>query len=536
MKKSSYRKKNSSKAVIIALVALIAIAAAGAATYYFSSPPKAKTYTVSDTSGQEKKMTVDELKSVLDIQTFYPGITINGVDMSGKTKEQAAAYFAGDPTLDNPTVAINLDVDGVSYPLDQSAVSISSNLSSVIDEAFNYNRTSTNSDEAAALVERYQTLTALSLSPKNYTTEYTASTAQIDSAVHTILDPLEKAAVDAVATSFDVNTLSFVIADSVEGRTFDVDKAISDVKTAVDAQEYTKTISVASTVIEPTVTKDTLSSTLGLVSSTTTHTTDVANRNTNIALVCKTIDGLVLQPGESFNFNKFVGKRTAEKGYKEAGGIFDGTLRQELGGGICQANGTLYHSVLAADLKVDERHPHSWPSTYVDIGTDATVTWDGANFQFTNNTDYPVAIHAYYKDRNVTVSIYGRPVADGMKIQIVGVVLSNTVPGPTEYVADPLAPVGKKTTIKSAHNAISAQCFKVYYKDGVEVKRELASTSMYNAIAEKIGVGVLAPDGTLYTVDPVTGVVIIPGVTITPTPSVTATPVTTSSPTETPAA
>ena len=118
-----------------------------------------------------------------------------------------------------------------------------------------------------------------------------------------------------------------------------------------------------------------------------------------------------------------------------------------------------------------------------------------------------------------------------MKIEIVGVVLSNTAPGPTEYVADPLTPAGTKTTIKTAHNAISAQCFKVYYKDGVEVKRVLASTSTYNAIAEKIGMGVLAPDGTLYTVDPLTGVVIIPGVTPTVTPPAETTPTATPAPT-----
>src|ERR1035437_2069888 len=221
MKKSSYKKKNSGKAIIIVLIALIVVAATGAAAYYFSLAPKEKTYTVSDAGGQTQTLTVEELKSALDIQTFYPGITINGIDMSGKTKEQSAEYFAADPTLDNPNVAINLDVDGVSYPLDQSAVTITSNLSSVIDEAYNYNRTSTNTDEAAALIERYQTHISLQQIPKNYTTEYSADTAQIDSAVHAILDPLEKGAVDAMATTFDVTALSFVITDSAEGLSFD---------------------------------------------------------------------------------------------------------------------------------------------------------------------------------------------------------------------------------------------------------------------------------------------------------------------------
>jgi len=296
----------------------------------------------------------------------------------------------------------------------------------------------------------------------------------------------------------------------------DIDGAVIALKAAIDAKEYTKTITVTTSVIEPAVSKEMLASTLGFVSTKTTKTTDVTNRNINIDLVCKAIDGLVLQPGEFFNFNEFVGKRTAEKGFKEAGGIFDGALRLELGGGICQASGTLFHSVMMADLQVDERHPHSWPSTYVDIGTDATVTWDGPNFQFTNNTEFPLAIHAYYRDRTVTVSIYGRPVDDGMTIKIEGVVTGTSAPGPTEFVADPLMPVGSRVQVRSPHDYISAQCFKIYYKDGVEVKRELAFTSTYRAITEKISVGVLNTDGTILPMDPLTGTVIMP----TPVPTV----------------
>ena len=361
MKKSNKTKNSTRKAIILAAIALVVVAAAGSATYYFAT--KEKTYPVVVSGGQTKKMTVAELKKVLDVQTIYPGITINGVDMSGKTKAEAAAVFAGEPALDAPDVAIMLTVDGVEYPLDSSVIKITSNLSAVIDEAFNYNRTSTKTAEAEALVERYETLVSLAAATKDFTTEYTADTAQIDEAVHGLLDPLVIVPVNAAASSFDKEALSFVISDSIPGLDVDIDGAISAVKAAIDAKEYVKTIPVDTTVIEPVVTKELLTANLGLVSTTTTATTEKdENRNINIDLVCKIIDGFVLQPGESFNYNDVVGQRTAERGFKEAVGIYEGTTRQELGGGICQVSGTIYHSVLIADLKVDERHPHSWPS------------------------------------------------------------------------------------------------------------------------------------------------------------------------------
>jgi len=519
MKKSDASKRKKRKAIIIIAIALIVLVAAGASTYLFVI--KEKTYPVTDANGIMKKLTIAEMNRELDAPTFYPEIMINGVDVSGKTRAEANAVFASDPKLDSPTINILMNVDGKEYPLDTSSIKISSNLTALIDEAYNFNRTSEKMAVPEDVVTRYEVLIQLAKTTKNYNTEYAADAKSIEEAVHRNLDTLEITPVDAKAISFDKESLLFVLSDSSAGRTLDIDTAIADVKAAFDAKEYTKTITVAVTTIEPKVTQNDLAATLGLVSSTTTKTTDKANRNTNINLVCKTIDGLVLQPGEAFNYNEYVGKRTAEKGYMEAGAIINGASGLELGGGICQVSGTLFHSVMKADLQVDERYPHTWPSPYVDIGTDATVTWDGQNFQFTNNTEYPVAIHAYYKDLKVTIQIFGRPVDDGMTIKIEGVVLSTTPPGPTEYVADPLSPVGKNTVDQVAYNKIEAQCFKIYYKDDIEIKREMVSASSYRAITAKIKVGCMdAVTGAIYAVDLVTGIVAVP----TPSPAPTIVP------------
>ena len=510
MKKIKMPKGKYAKWILIGALAVAVLALGGAAIYTFTQKPGTLPPAGSAATSDEAPVTdVSTMKALLDTNTFYSGIYINGINVSGKTRDEVVALFEDDPALNTPALSLSLLVEGEAYPLNAGDLLVTSDMTELIDKAYAYGRTSPKTGETEALNDRYQTVKALETTPMKFESDYTADLEAIGKAVDAILLPLATDVKEASVTGFDVTTLSFTIEPSSNGLTFNARKAADDIFAAIGAGEYDAIVTVETEVVKPKVSAEDLSK-LGLVSTTTTNTTDVANRNTNIDLVCKTIDGLVLLPGESFNFNDFIGKRTADKGYKEAGGIFDGTTRNELGGGICQANGTLYNSVLKADLQVDERHPHSWPSTYVPIGQDATVTWGGANFQFTNNTEYPIAIHAVYKDRTVTVEIYGRPIEDGMTIEIENAILSDSAPGPTVYIADPTLAAGKTKTVRSAHHAISAVAYKVWYKDGVEVKREKADDSYYRAIQATVQVGVLGPDGTVYAMDPATGGVAIP--------------------------
>ena len=118
----------------------------------------------------------------------------------------------------------------------------------------------------------------------------------------------------------------------------------------------------------------------------------------------------------------------------------------------------------------------------------------------------------------MTIQIFGRPLEDGMTIKVEGVILSTIPPAPTEYIADPLSPIGTNKEEPSPHNKIVAECYKVYYKDDIEISRELVSSSSYRAIAGKTKIGCLDPiTGAVYAVDPVTGVVAVP---ILPTPPI----------------
>ncbi|WP_188454608.1 VanW family protein [Virgibacillus oceani] len=129
-------------------------------------------------------------------------------------------------------------------------------------------------------------------------------------------------------------------------------------------------------------------------------------RSHNIDLASEAINNYVVFPGETFSFNKVVGKRTKEKGYKRAPVIVKGELAEDIGGGICQVSSTLYNAVDLAGLEVVERYSHSRKVPYVPPGRDATVSWFGPDFAFKNKYHQPVLIRAKSMNGRMYVKIY----------------------------------------------------------------------------------------------------------------------------------
>lgn len=130
------------------------------------------------------------------------------------------------------------------------------------------------------------------------------------------------------------------------------------------------------------------------------------NRSHNIQLASSAIHHYVLLPGETFSFNKVVGKRTAERGYKRAPVIVRGELSEGLGGGICQVSSTLFNAVDRAGLTIVARYSHSKQVGYVPEGRDATVSWYGPDFSFRNDYDHPIMIKCYARHGSNVVAIY----------------------------------------------------------------------------------------------------------------------------------
>jgi vancomycin resistance protein YoaR len=131
------------------------------------------------------------------------------------------------------------------------------------------------------------------------------------------------------------------------------------------------------------------------------------DRNHNLKVGSNALDGVVLQPGELFSFNKTVGPRSAEAGYRYATGIEAGELVDTMGGGICQVSSTLFGAAFFAGLEVVRARPHSRPSSYVDMGLDSTVVYPDVDLKLRNPFEFPVVLHMTVSQGKVRAEVLG---------------------------------------------------------------------------------------------------------------------------------
>lgn len=209
------------------------------------------------------------------------------------------------------------------------------------------------------------------------------------------------------------------VVESVTGVDFDKAQATE----LWNAAELGETVDIPLTLTEPEKTTEYVESRLFADDLGETVTTSLSgstqNRITNVKLAAEAINGIVLAPGEQFSYNDALGERTTERGYKAAGAYSGGQVVQEVGGGICQVSSMVYYAALLSNLQIDTRTCHYFPVSYVNPGMDATVSWGGPEFRFTNDRDWPIRIEASVNqsDKSVTVSFYGTDV-DGSYVEM----------------------------------------------------------------------------------------------------------------------
>ena len=158
----------------------------------------------------------------------------------------------------------------------------------------------------------------------------------------------------------------------------------------------------------------------------TRYVTSNKNRTTNLRLAANKINGTVIMPGETFSFNKIVGKRTIEAGYKDAAIYQDGKVIDGLAGGICQISSTLFNTVVYANLEITERRNHQFVPSYVTAGRDATVVYGAQDFKFKNTRNYPIKIICSVNNGIAKFDIYGLKESNEYEVVITSKVTSRT--------------------------------------------------------------------------------------------------------------
>ena len=219
---------------------------------------------------------------------------------------------------------------------------------------------------------------------------------------------------DPVNAGYDPETQSAT--ESKVGIEFDVAEA----QPLWDAASTGDTVTIPATLTQPEMTQERLQKHLladKLATKTTSLSGSSSNRITNVRLAAEKINGVILQPGQTFSYNDVLGQRTKANGFKEAGAYSGGQVVQEVGGGICQVSSTLYYCAMVSNLKINTRTCHYFPVAYIEPGMDATVSWGGPEFKFTNSREYPIEIKAYVEKNSITVEIWGTDV-DGSYVKM----------------------------------------------------------------------------------------------------------------------
>jgi vancomycin resistance protein YoaR len=189
-------------------------------------------------------------------------------------------------------------------------------------------------------------------------------------------------------------------------------------------------------------------------------------------------------PGETFSFNDAIGPVLAERGWKEALGIFGSNVKMTVGGGICQVVTTIYRAALLAGLPIKERAHHSQYVRYYEkygVGIDATIFQGIKNLQFVNDTEHYILIQGWSRGNEAYVHIYGT--SDGRTV---------TMQGPFFYDTPRTE---RSDLLPELFNNQIGWVRRIHYADGTEKSGRLVST--YQKPWKRLSASTLSEQGKL---------------------------------------
>lgn len=309
----------------------------------------------------------------------------------------------------------------------------------------------------------------------------------------------------------------FQVYPHVDGIDFDLESAREMLKE--DKEEYI--IDLKITIPEITTNKIGSEAFPDMLSTFSTRY-DASNtpRTTNLKLAMGKLNGVVIAPGETFSYNKTLGKRTAEAGYKEAGGYAGGKVVQTLAGGICQISSTLYDAAVYANLEIVERHNHMFLAGYVGAGKDATVVYGAYDLKFKNTRNYPIMIKTSIGSGVAKIDIFGIKEEVEYEVEISSKILSYTSFKVVRENDNSLAP-GQERVAQNGMNGCKSITYKILKLNGKEVSRTVLSSDTYDAMNKIIKVG---PSNTTQVSTPEPEPTPTPEPEPVPTPEPTPTP------------
>ena len=505
--------------LVVGVVVLAALLANGIVTLPGSS---------SSTQEVTQQESEQEIKEV-----YASGTTIGGISVAGMTEEEAKKAVEKQIADQIPQATVTVTYEKETMTITSEEAGVQADVSGAFEDAKSALVKQTSQSKDAASDESSKK-TASSTQKVDYPVELSFDEKAIQEKIDAFADKVDCDPENATIKAFNSSTGTFTYTEGKNGLKVDRDKLLEQVLTALKENKETKIEAPVEEIAFEKSESD-VAGHIQKLGTFSTYSTNTAAGNHNMKLALASINGSVVQPGDTFSFNTATGDTTnGSLGYQQAGAIVGGKSTLQYGGGICQASTTLYGAVARSGLEIVTRYNHTWPSTYVDIGQDATVDYPALDFVFRNNTEYPIYISAGMSGTQLTVTLYGYKPDTWDKISVYSQQTGTIAQPATEYVEDSSLAAGTFELYRQGNAGRTATASRVYYKDGQVVKTESLPSSTYRALS------------TIYHYGPGTNVADVKkavasgktsgsvGTSSTPKPEATPTPKPTTTPTPKP--
>lgn len=419
--------------------------------------------------------------NIVNRDTIYSGIYINGVDVSGLTEEEALEKVKAEDHNRDKSLLLVYDSHEFKYPYVN--LGYKPDYEAAAKEAFEYAREGTPG-------ERFRLVQALKSRPHNIEADNGFNPDIAQEVVDHIANTINVEAIDA---GFTIVNGQVITSKEVSGISLDGKKTKELILNAVNTEAP---IELPVDVTEADVKEIDFSAMLGNIGSfSTNYSTSIQNRKENIKLAAKILDGTLIKPGEQISFNKLIGDISVETGFLPATVILEGEFDTGIGGGICQVSTTLYNAAVRADLKIDERRNHSRPVNYVPMGLDAAVASGFIDLKISNPFDFPVYISATADDNDIVFNIIGDTSKKNYEIELVSERTQTIVSQTKNKYSTELAE-GESEVTQKGNTGYRYASYKVKKVNGETVSTEPYLASYYPARDTVVTVGVKTSEPT----------------------------------------
>ena len=340
--------------------------------------------------------------------SIYGGVRAIGVELGGLTQKEAEAAIVAEIEKMCSKPVLTFSYDEQTWPVTAQDIDFQVNLKDMIRKAYLAGREGT-------LTERLRDRFYIYNNGRDISFNISYDKAKLKKLISAIAKTLNRSPRDAAVKIIDGRQ---EILPEIKGVNIKEAEMFSLAAKAIAEKKHS--VSLPAVVTQPAITQKDLVNVRDVLASYTTYfEPSAADRSHNVALAAGYLDGALVRSGDIYSFNKGIGPRTVEMGYRDAPVYVGEDIVPGVGGGICQVSSTLYNAILLAGLQLTERENHYRPVPYAPLGRDATIAGDLIDLKFKNTSPGNIYIRGIVADNQMTIEILGEKANNFPSIKIV---------------------------------------------------------------------------------------------------------------------